>query len=111
MALSRLETAEVTQRLTELAGWALQDGKLHREYRFADFVEAFGFMASAALIAERLNHHPEWFNVWSTVRIDLTTHDAGGITAKDFELAAAMEQLAGARLRATTGATGAAGTT
>ncbi len=106
MASPRLEPGEVVKRLTEVAGWVLQDGKLHREYRFADFVEAFGFMASAALVAERLNHHPEWFNVWSTVRIDLTTHDAGGVTAKDFELAAAMEQLAGARLRATPGTPG-----
>jgi 4a-hydroxytetrahydrobiopterin dehydratase len=94
MATPKLDASEVAQRLSELAGWTVRDGKLHREYRFTDFVEAFGFMASAALIAERMNHHPEWFNVWSTVRIDLTTHDAGGITAKDFELAAAMERLA-----------------
>lgn len=84
-------------RLAAVAGWTLAGGKLHREYRFADFVEAFGFMASAALVAERLDHHPEWSNVWSTVVVDLTTHDAGGITAKDFELAAAMEHLAGPR--------------
>src|SRR5262249_23639652 len=90
MATTKLDGGEVAQRLTALAGWTVQDGKLHREYRFTDFVEAFGFMASAALIAERMNHHPEWFNVWSTVRIDLTTHDAGGITEKDFALAAAM---------------------
>lgn len=92
-----LDADEVTQRLTELPGWTVAGGKLHREYRFADFVEAFGFMASAALVAERLNHHPAWSNVWSTVVVDLTTHDAGGITAKDFALAAAMEGLAGPR--------------
>ena len=96
MATLKLDAADVAQRLTELAGWAVVDGKLHREYRFTDFVEAFGFMASAALVAERMNHHPEWFNVWSTVRVDLTTHDVGGISAKDFELAAAMERIAGA---------------
>lgn len=97
MANPKLDAGEVSKRLAEIAGWTVQDGKLHREYRFADFVEAFGFMASAALVAERMNHHPEWFNVWSTVRVDLNTHDAGGITAKDFELAAAMERIAGAR--------------
>jgi len=96
MATTKLDASDVAQRLTELAGWTVQGGKLHREYRFSDFVEAFGFMASAALVAERMNHHPEWFNVWATVRIDLTTHDAG-ITAKDFELAAAMERLASGR--------------
>ena len=95
MANAKLGDDEISRRLSDLTGWTVQAGKLHREYRFADFVAAFGFMASAALVAERMNHHPEWFNVWSTVRVDLTTHDAGGITAKDFELAAAMEQLAG----------------
>lgn len=82
-----------------MTGWTLQGGKLHREYKFADFVEAFGFMASVALVAERMNHHPEWFNVWSTVVVDLTTHDAGGVTAKDFALAADMDRLAGSRAK------------
>jgi len=94
MANAKLEADEVDRRLGALVGWSVQQGKLHREYRFADFVEAFGFMSAAALVAERMNHHPEWFNVWATVRVDLTTHDAGGITAKDFDLAAAMERLA-----------------
>jgi len=94
MANPRLEADDITTRLAALAGWTLQDGKLHRAYQFADFVEAFSFMTAAALVAERMNHHPEWSNVWNTVRIDLTTHDANGITAKDFALAAAMERLA-----------------
>ena len=94
MATAKLDADEVTKRLKDLAAWSVQAGKLHREYKFADFVEAFGFMASVALLAERLNHHPEWFNVWNTVRVDLTTHDAGGITERDFDLATAMEQLA-----------------
>jgi 4a-hydroxytetrahydrobiopterin dehydratase len=97
MSAHLLAPDDITQRLAALPGWTVAAGKLHREYRFGDFVEAFGFMAGAALVAERMNHHPEWFNVWSTVRIDLTTHDAGGITAKDFELAGAMEKLAAAR--------------
>jgi len=94
MASTKLESGEVTRRLADLAGWTLEGGKLHREYKFADFVEAFGFMASAALVAERMNHHPEWFNVYRTVRVELATHDAGGITALDFELARAMSKLA-----------------
>ena len=99
MASHKLDDDDVAKRLTPLAGWTLQAGKLHREYRFGDFVEAFGFMAGAAVVAERMNHHPEWFNVWNTVRVDLTTHDAGGITAKDFELAQAMDALAAGRAK------------
>lgn len=94
MARKKIDDAEIARRLGELPGWALVAGKLHREYRFADFVAAFGFMASAALAAEAMNHHPEWSNVYHTVRIDLVTHDAGGITENDFALAARMEQLA-----------------
>ncbi len=90
----RLTDAEITQQLSGLPKWTLVAGKLHRELRFASFVEAFGFMASLALVAERMNHHPEWFNVYNRVVIDLTTHDAQGITALDFELAAAAERLA-----------------
>jgi 4a-hydroxytetrahydrobiopterin dehydratase len=97
MPATKLDASEVTARLASLTGWTLRDGKLHRDYKFADFVEAFGFMASVALVAERMNHHPEWSNVWATVVIDLTTHDAGGITAKDFALAVEMERLAGGR--------------
>jgi 4a-hydroxytetrahydrobiopterin dehydratase len=97
MPATKLDASEVTARLAPLTGWTLRDGKLHRDYKFADFVEAFGFMASVALVAERMNHHPEWSNVWATVVIDLTTHDAGGITAKDFALAVEMERLAGGR--------------
>lgn len=97
MTVGKLDAASIAPRLAKLPGWTVREDKLHREYRFADFVEAFGFMASAALIAERMNHHPEWFNVWARVTVDLTTHDAGGITDKDFELAAAMERIAGSR--------------
>jgi 4a-hydroxytetrahydrobiopterin dehydratase len=80
--------------LAELPGWSLAQGKLHREYEFADFVEAFGFMARAALVAERMNHHPDWSNVWNRVVVDLVTHSAGGITSNDAELARAFEALA-----------------
>ena len=94
MARSKLDDADIEARLRTLPAWSIAAGKLHREYRFADFVTAFGFMTSAALAAEAMNHHPEWFNVYGTVRIDLTTHDAGGLTANDFDLATRMEALA-----------------
>lgn len=93
----KLGEAEVKAALANLEGWTLEQGKLHREYKFADFVEAFGFMASAALVAESMNHHPEWFNVYHTVKVDLTTHDAGGITALDVEMAQRFEKLARSR--------------
>ncbi len=90
----KLSEADLAAALTNLAGWKIEGGKLHREYAFADFVTAFGFMASAALVAQAMDHHPEWFNVWNKVRVDLTTHDAGGITDLDVKLAQAMEALA-----------------
>ena len=86
---------EIEAALAALDGWAVHDGKLRREFGFASFVEAFGFMASAALVAERSNHHPEWCNVYRTVRVDLTTHESGGITERDVALARAMNELAG----------------
>ena len=91
---ARSTEVEIAAELARLPRWAIEGDKLHRLYKFADFVTAFGFMASAALVAERMNHHPEWFNVWSTVRVHLVTHDAAGITALDFELARAMEAIA-----------------
>jgi 4a-hydroxytetrahydrobiopterin dehydratase len=96
MTLHRLSDDEVRAELDTVPGWSLQDGKLHRVFRFADFVHAFGFMSSAALVAERMNHHPEWFNVYGTVRVDLTTHDCAGLSARDFKLAREMTKLAGA---------------
>ncbi len=90
----KLSDTDIQARLSSIPGWSVADGKLHREYAFKDFVHAFGFMAGAALVAESMNHHPEWFNVYSTVRVDLATHDAGGITELDFTLAGRMEELA-----------------
>lgn len=89
----KLDTDAIANRLTGLAGWSLDNGKLHKTFEFDDFIAAFGFMASAALIAEKMNHHPEWSNVYNTVSVDLTTHDAGGITELDFELAKRMNAL------------------
>lgn len=91
---SLLSAALLRVRLKKHPRWKIVRKKLHRELRFADFTHAFAFMTAAALAAERLNHHPEWFNVWATVRIDLSTHDAGGITDMDFALAARMDALA-----------------
>ncbi|MCA8926358.1 MAG: 4a-hydroxytetrahydrobiopterin dehydratase [Planctomycetes bacterium] len=82
-----LDDAALEAALAKLPGWSRREGKLHWEHRFRDFVQAFGFMTRVALLAERANHHPEWFNVYGTVRIALVTHDAGGITAKDVALA------------------------
>jgi len=93
----KLSDGEVEAALAGLAGWTLQQGKLHREYKFPSFVEAFGFMTSGALVAESMNHHPEWFNVYSTVRIDLSTHDLGGISTFDLEMAKRFEALARSR--------------
>jgi 4a-hydroxytetrahydrobiopterin dehydratase len=91
----KLDPADVVRRLAGLPGWELKDGKLRRGFVFKDFAEAFRFMTALAAEAERLNHHPEWSNVYNRVTIDLVTHDASGITALDFELAGRAQQLAG----------------
>ncbi len=93
---NRLGDAERAAALSGAAGWALVPGReaITRSFKFRDFSEAFGFMARAALAAERMNHHPEWFNVWNRVDVTLATHDAGGLTAFDFELARAMDRIA-----------------
>jgi len=92
--IQKLSQADIQRQLTTLKGWSVVKGKLHQEYKFADFVAAFGFMSRVALVAEAMGHHPEWFNVWNTVVIDLTTHDAGGISQLDFKLAQKMDELA-----------------
>jgi 4a-hydroxytetrahydrobiopterin dehydratase len=89
-----LPEEEISARLGDRPGWALVDGKLHKDLRFDDFTTAFGFMASVALAAEKMDHHPEWSNVYNRVSIDLSTHDAGGLTALDFELAEKIDRLA-----------------
>jgi len=87
MAAVPLTPAEIDQLPQQLPGWSLVDGKLHRELVFADFNEAFGFMSRVALIAEAMGHHPEWRNVWNRVVVDLTTHDTGGLSSLDRQLA------------------------
>jgi 4a-hydroxytetrahydrobiopterin dehydratase len=90
----RLSDAEITASLQTLSGWTIESGKLHKEFRFQDFNEAFGFMARVALIAESMNHHPEWFNVYNKVVVDLTTHDVGGISSLDVEFAKRVDNVA-----------------
>ncbi|MEZ5573947.1 MAG: 4a-hydroxytetrahydrobiopterin dehydratase [Halioglobus sp.] len=89
----KLADSAIKTRLGELRDWRLSDDKLYRRFVFQDFVEAFGFMSRVALLAETMNHHPEWSNVYNRVEIYLTTHDAGGITERDFTLAGRINAL------------------
>ena len=91
---TRLTDEQISEALPGLTGWALSDGKLHREFKFGDFVEAFSFMSRIALVAERMDHHPEWFNVYNRVVIDLRTHDCDGISERDLEMARRIDTLA-----------------
>ena len=93
MATTKLTDAEINAQLDGISGWTVENEKLHKEFQFNSFVEAFGFMVRVALIAESMNHHPEWFNVYNRVTVDLATHDAGGISALDFELAKKIDAL------------------
>ena len=76
-----------------MEGWNIKDNKLHKEFQFDSFNQAFGFMTRAAMEIEKMNHHPEWFNVYNRITIDLTTHDAGGITNNDLNLARILNSL------------------
>jgi len=95
-----LRPEQIESALRELPEWTLRDGALHRSLQFPDFVAAFGFMSSMALVSEALDHHPEWSNVYGRVQIALNTHDAGGITELDLKWAQRAEAvLAGSRAR------------
>jgi 4a-hydroxytetrahydrobiopterin dehydratase len=91
--MNKLTNAEITLALSPLTAWSLQGGKLHREYKFPSFRSALDFMVAAAPGIDKMDHHPEWANVYNRVTVDLTTHSAGGITQKDFELAALLESM------------------
>ena len=95
MSRQKLPEAEINAELASLAGWSYRGGKLHREFTFENFVQAWGFMSSCALVAEAMNHHPDWSNVWNRVTVDLMSHDAGGVTKNDIELARRMNQIYG----------------
>ena len=94
MAAQKLSDEAIKTALQGLPGWSIKDAKLHREYQFPDFPHAIGFITTAAIGIEKMNHHPEWFNVYNRVRIDLTTHDSGGLTQKDVDLAQLLEKIA-----------------
>ena len=91
----KLTEDEIRTRMGELPGWEYLEGKLHRELRFKDFAQAFGFMTALALVAEKMNHHPDWSNVYHRVVIDLSTHDVGGVSDRDFELATVVNEFVG----------------
>ena len=91
---AKLDAENIETRLAELENWSLKNGKLHKEFKFASFAEAFSFMTRVAVDAGKLDHHPEWFNVFNRVTVDLMTHHAGGITGLDFELASRMDRAA-----------------
>ena len=93
MALEKLSSEGIEKELSDLQGWSEVDGKLHKEFQFSDFNQAFGFMTRAAMEIEKMNHHPEWFNVYNKLSVDLMTHDAGGITQNDVNLAKILNSL------------------
>ena len=95
MAAMKLTEPEVAAQLKKLDGWKVVDGNLHRVFEFEDFTQAFGFMTRVALVAEKMDHHPDWSNSWNKVTVSLSTHSAGGLTKNDFELAAKMQEIAG----------------
>ena len=84
---------ELSGRLADLAGWEVVDGKLHRDLEFANFSEAFGFMARVALVAEKLDHHPDWSNSWNKVSLDVVSHAAGGITEQCLDFAGRVNKI------------------
>ena len=92
--LNKLSADQILSQLKEMSNWAFENEKLSAEFIFADFVSAFGFMSSIALVAEKLDHHPEWFNVYNKVKIQLSTHDVDGVSENDFVLAAQIDRIA-----------------
>ena len=92
--MKKLSKTEVTNKLIKLSGWKLVKGRnaITKIFKFKDFIEAFGWMTSMALYAEKKDHHPEWFNVYSTVEVTLSTHDAGGVTNLDLDMAREMNR-------------------
>jgi 4a-hydroxytetrahydrobiopterin dehydratase len=92
MAIQKLSEVEISSAIAQLAGWTVIDHKLQKNFKFRDFVEAFGFISKVAIASEKMGHHPELFNVYNKVKIDLVTHDANGITSLDFELAQKIDK-------------------
>ena len=93
-SMMKLSITDIDEELKSLPGWSVVNEKLHKEFQFDSFNQAFGFMTRAAMEIEKMNHHPEWFNVYNKITIELTTHDAGGITKNDVSLAKILNSLA-----------------
>ena len=93
MAISKMSETQIAAELKKLPGWSVVNGNLHRVFEFKDFSQAFAFMTQVALAAEKMDHHPDWSNVWNKVTVDLSTHSAGSLTQNDFDLAAKMQQI------------------
>ena len=91
--MKTLTSIEITKKLSELEGWVYEDNAIHTSFEFENFKDAFSVMTRIAFEAEKMNHHPDWSNVYNTLRISLSTHDAGGVTMKDFQLAKVIEDL------------------
>ena len=91
--MMKLSESSIEEKLKNLPGWSIKNDKLHKEFQFNDFNQAFGFMTRAAMEIEKMNHHPEWFNVYNRITVELTTHDAGGITDNDVNLARILNSL------------------
>ena len=91
--MMKLSESSIEEKLKNLPGWSVKKDKLHKEFQFNDFNQAFGFMTRAAMEIEKMNHHPEWFNVYNRITVELTTHDAGGITDNDVNLARILNSL------------------
>ena len=89
----KLSESSIEEKLKNLPGWSVKNDKLYKEFQFNDFNQAFGFMTRAAMEIEKMNHHPEWFNVYNRITVELTTHDAGGITNNDVNLARILNSL------------------
>jgi 4a-hydroxytetrahydrobiopterin dehydratase len=92
--MMRLSQADIDEQMKSIPGWSVVNEKLHKEFQFDSFNQAFGFMTRAAMEIEKMNHHPEWFNVYNRITVELTTHDAGGITNNDVNLARILNSLA-----------------
>jgi 4a-hydroxytetrahydrobiopterin dehydratase len=91
--MMRLSESEIDEEIKKISGWSVKDDKLHKEFQFDNFNQAFGFMTRAAMEIEKMNHHPEWFNVYNRITVDLTTHEAGGVTNNDINLAKILNSL------------------
>ena len=91
--MNQLSPESIQEHLSQLAGWTFENNGIHKDYQFQDFIAAWGFMSRVAILAEKAAHHPEWSNVYNRVHIRLSTHDAGGVTDKDMDLARAIDAL------------------